>query len=392
MMKHLPKKLIGLLCTFLLLMALLPSAAGSQTMYFMAVNDKILDYSADTMPFVSDGTVYVPYQMFIAEHNGGVSLGVFYGVYEKYDINALSLYSRNEPILTFDRNGVNAYDAAGNTYSFHAITRNGITFVPASSVCTYFGLQYSYLPNDYGVLIRVKSEPNKTGGYWLNDRLLTSSARLKFIEQKKMFDKVQADSSLSPNPPPVSPSLTPSTDKSQVKVSFAFRCEGETGAAALLNTLSGSSAKALFFFSSQTLSQQDEQIRRLLAQGHRVGFLVEGTTAAQCLAQAEEGNRLLSHIARTKSDFLLVDDPALFEELTAQGWVCWKGNVAGIPTQDIRPASLSANIILNIEAKRNYARILMDDSATSLSALQRLLPQIEQGGYTFHSITEPDLT
>lgn len=390
-MKKLPKKLAALVCSLLLLLLLLPSASGVQTMYFMSVNDKVLDYSADTMPFISGGTVYVPYKMFIEEYNGGVYLGVFYGSSERF--NTLSLYSRYDPMLTFDIGAGTAYDAAGNTYSFRAIVRSGVTFVPVSAVCSYFGLQYSYLPNDYGVLVRVKKE----GTYWLSDRMFLSSATYKFMEQKQLFDREQEEL-LQPSPTPTvspeAPTASPETptDKSGVRISFAFRCDGENGADPLLDAFAGTDIKGLFFFRPEDLADRDDQIRRLLAEGHRVGFLTDGATADQCLQQAGEGNRLLAHIARARTDFLLVDNASLTEELAARGWVCWKGNINGIPANDLRPASLAANIMLNIEAKRSYGRILMDDSDTAVSALQRLIPQIHRGGYTFHAITEVDLS
>lgn len=386
-MKRVWRKLLVLAAALALLLTLLPAAAGAQSLYFMVVNDKVLDYSASTMPVMVDGTIYIPYHTFIGEYNGGVDLGVFYGISDRY--NTLSLYSRSNPILTFDINAGTAYDATGNTYSFRAIVRNGVIFVPAWAVCSYFGLQFSQLTNSYGVMIRVKKE----GSFWLSDRVLSSSASLVFEKQKQLFDREQLPqptASDSPSPSP-SPSDTP-TDKSRVQVSFAFRCGGELGPESVLDTLARYQLRALFLLRPSDLSQWDDAVRRLLAEGHRLGLLVEGETAEECLEQAQEGNRLLSHIARSRTDLLLAEGPdGLTEELRQAGWVCWRGNVSGIPTQDIRPASLAANILLNVEVKRSYARILMDNSATCVSALARLLPELERQGYLFHTITEIDL-
>ena len=382
MKKH-SKKLIALFGALFLFIAILPSALGVQTMYFMSSNDKVVDYKAETHPFISGGVVYVPFHMFIAEENGGTSLGVFYGISERY--NTLSLYSRSEPILTFDRNGANAYDAAGNTYSFHAITRNGITFVPAAAVCEYFNLEYSYLPNDLGVLIRVK----KSGSYWLNDRMFLSSANYKFVEQKQDFDKDQA-LQISPSSPAPSTGVA---DKSRIRISFAFRCQSAEGIDTVLDVFQGTDVKGLFFIRPDQLPKMDDQVRRLLAQGHRVGFTVDGADVEACLAQAEEGNRLLAHIARSKTDFLLTEgETSLTDSLAETDWVCWKGNINGIPNREIRPASLASNILLNAEAKRSYGRILMEDSQLCTDALAHLIPQLHQSGYTFHAITETDLT
>ena len=68
------KKVVAAAGTLLLLLALRPSAMGVQTMYIMSANDKVLEDSQDTMPFVSGGTVYVPYTLFIEEFNKGVAV------------------------------------------------------------------------------------------------------------------------------------------------------------------------------------------------------------------------------------------------------------------------------------------------------------------------------
>lgn len=385
--KRLRKTCVALLCCLVLFLAVLPAAAGAQSMYFMVVNDHLLDYSADAMPFVEGATVYVPYTMFIQEENGGVDLGVYYGVSEKN--NTLSLYTRSDPILTFDLSAGTTYNAAGSTYSFRAISRGGIIYVPAWAVCNYFGLQYSSVSTDYGVLIRVK----KSGSYWLNDRFYVSSASTLLSAQKKQFDADQADQTApaTPSPSP-SPSGQP-TDKSHVRVSFAFRCDSGSGPGQVLDALEGSGVNALFLFRPEELSLWDEEVRRLLGEGHRVGLLVDGETAEECLAQTRRGSDLLARTAWVKTDFLLVDgSEELREALSGLGWACWKGNISGLPQEETRPASLSANIMLNVEAKRSYARILMDDSDTSAAALSLLLPQLTGGGYTFHTITELDLT
>lgn len=378
------KRLIALICTLFLLLALLPSAAGAETMYFMAVNDNMLEYSPETMPMVSGGTVYVPYTMFLSEFNGGINLGVFYGWNKQ--LNTLSLYSQTKPVLTFDIGAGTSYDTMDNVYSFKAILRNGTIYLPVWWVCSYFDLQYSYLPNSFGVLIRVKREES----YYLTDRNFVSSATDKFREQKKQFDRIQAPAPTPTLMPPPTP--TPSPDQAlrgQVRVSLAFRCETGEGPQALLDVLERYQAKGLFFFRPDELVQWDDQIRRLLAGGHRVGVLVDGKTWSDCEDQAAQANRLLSRIARTRTDFLLVDGSRpLKQELVARGWVCWWENINGLPQEGSRLNGHAASLLLNIQTKRSLARITMDDSALCAGVLDRLLPRLGGGDYLFPAITE----
>lgn len=380
------KRLAGLFCVLALLLALLPSAAGAETMYFMAVNDTMVEYSKDRLPVIISGTVYVPYTMFLSEYNGGVKLGVFYG----WDgaRNSLSLYSQTKPILTFDIEAGTAY-TKDETYSFKAFMRNGMIYLPAWAVCDYFDLTYSYLPNSFGVLIRIKRE----GSYYLTDRNFVSCATDKFRDQKKEFERSQVvEPTATPTPAPTPTPTPPPSDQRQVRVSFAFRCGEGQGPEALLDSLGRYGVKGVFFFRSEELAGWDDQIRRLLAEGHRVGLIVDGADAAACEEQAEQGNRLLSRIACARTDFLLVDGPdKLRRELSELGWACWWYNIDGVPAPDARTASHTATLLLNIEAKQSLARILMDDSAVSAGALERLLPRLTGKGYLLWTVTEAQL-
>lgn len=385
------KRLMGFFCAFLLLVCLLPQAAGAATMYFMSVNDKVLEYSPDTLPFISDGVVYVPYTMFLSEFNGGIKLGVFYGWDGTH--SCLSLYSQEQPIpLTFDIGAGTAY-TKDETFSFRAIMRNSMVFLPARAVCNYFDLTYSYLPTDYGgYLIRVKGEYEVD--YYLADRIILSSGKDRFREQKKAFDRSQAAAPVStPTPTPApTPTPTPPAAHRQVKVSFAFRCDSGDGPRALLDSLTWYGAKSIFFFRPEDLVLWDDEIRELLTKGHRVGLIVNGADAADCGAQAAEGNRLLGHIAFTRTDFLLVDGAgALREELAAAGWACWWSNIDGVPAEDTGVIKHTSDIRLNLEAKKSLARILMDDSGTSVSTLDRLLPYLLRDEYTLWTVTETEL-
>lgn len=383
------KRLACLFCALILLLILLPSAAGAETMYFMAVNDRMLEYSPETMPVISGGTVYVPYTMFLSEFNGGIDLGVFYDWNKQF--NTLSLYSQTRPVLTFDIGAGTAYDTMDNVYSFKAILRNSTIYLPAWGVCDYFGLSYSYLPNSYGVLVRVKQE----GSYYLSDRFFVSSATSKFQEQKKEFDRAQAPTPTAvPTPAPTptpTPAPTPNAGETreQVRVCFAFRCDTGEGPEALADSLDRYGVKGLFFFRPDALTRWDDQIRRLLAGGHRVGILVDGPDAASCEVQAAEANRLLARIARTRTDFLLVDGPrTLRRELEGRGWVCWWENIDGVPGAGARVSGHTATLLLSIEAKQSLARITMDDSAVSAGTLERLLPRLRGENYLFPAVTE----
>ncbi len=381
------KKLLALLCVVALLCTFMPSAFAADQLYFVAVNDKMLEYSPDTQPIKSRGTMYVPYTVFLSEFNGGVNLGVFYG--RDKQRNTLSFYAKQTPTLTFDYGAGITYDTTDTVFNFRAIVRNGTVYLPAWAVSDYFGLECTYSATEFGDLVRIK----RADDYYLSDQFFLSSATDKFREQRKQFDRDQLGEPVVPTPVPT-PSPVPTTPdgQRQVSVCFAFRCDSGMGPSDLLDLLGTYGQTALFLFHPDDLARWDDHIRRLLAEGHRVGLIVNGETAEECVAQAEQGNRLLGHIARTTTDFLLVEgsDP-LRQELSLLGWACWNGNVDGIPAQGVRSTTLSSNLLNRIESRRSYARVLMNDSTTASQALSLLLPKLRGGAYLLKQVTEGEL-
>ena len=73
-MRRITTRLLAFLFTAALLLELVPSAVlAVETPYFTAVNDMLLDLDDATMPFWSEGTLYVPDTIF-----SGTTLGVTY--------------------------------------------------------------------------------------------------------------------------------------------------------------------------------------------------------------------------------------------------------------------------------------------------------------------------
>ena len=59
-------KLLAVLLCVVLLCGVMGTASGSSNVYFMAVNDTVVEMTADNMPIVVGGTLYVPYIMLSA--------------------------------------------------------------------------------------------------------------------------------------------------------------------------------------------------------------------------------------------------------------------------------------------------------------------------------------
>ena len=135
----------------LLALALLPAAGRAvlSDVYFTAVNEQLLDLSSETMPFWSDGVLYVSSRVF-----EGTDLGVSY--VRNNTMGLVMLYT-NRVDLRFDLEDQTAYDKRGNVYNGHAIERSGGIFFPLDLVCRYFRLTWSYSQTNTAPLIRIKS-------------------------------------------------------------------------------------------------------------------------------------------------------------------------------------------------------------------------------------------
>ncbi|MDE7220595.1 MAG: hypothetical protein K2O45_13415, partial [Oscillospiraceae bacterium] len=150
-MKNRLRRCAALALALLLLACLtnVPGRATASGVYFTAANDQLMDLTADTMPFYSNGVLYVSSRLFECDE-----LGVSYARHTS--LGLATLYSSTLD-LRFDLAGQVAYDKQGNFYSGYAIERGGVVFFPLNTVCRYFGLTWTLTETDIAPLIRVKS-------------------------------------------------------------------------------------------------------------------------------------------------------------------------------------------------------------------------------------------
>ena len=128
-------------------------------------DQEILPLDDATMPFWSNGYLYVASSIFTGQVNK--SLGVAYLPSNVSNPNLCILYTGNNRSLMFDLSGNFARDSDGNISFRGAIRRGGEIFVPASVVAEFFKLEYSVTPlsidtageSSYGALVWLR-QPN----------------------------------------------------------------------------------------------------------------------------------------------------------------------------------------------------------------------------------------
>lgn len=338
--------LAAVLCVALALGAFAVPASGSAgTVYLMAVNERVLPTTAENMPTVMGGVLYVPYTM-LSRRDSGINLGVN----ATYSTTRRTVLVSNSQIgVIFDTQSNTAKDLQDNPVPVRAMVRNSMVFLPIDWLCSYFGsISCSRVRTQYGIVVRVTN-----GAMVLRDMdfvdaaqdILAESLRNYLATVETPVPETPAPTpqpTPAPTPPPVqqptaaptTPPVQPTAEPSappplQAEVLLAFRW-GEQGPE-LAQVLEDRGMCALFLFTCEELRADEDGARRAVAAGHTVGLALTGRDAGECLAQLEEGRRLLAESARYYALVVSADglDRAGREELAGAGCAVWTATLRG---------------------------------------------------------------
>lgn len=392
------KRIIAVLCVCLLILSqglfmFAAAASSKEIVYFMAVNERVLDLRSDTMPFISNGGIYVPYIMF-DPNTTEVNLGTF----TTYGNNTVMVYSRSDGVMMFSLEDDTVITSTGKTFVRTAIRRNSMVFLPVDVVCDFFGLDWRMLDAPgFGRIVRVKSSAAQLS----NDEFKTAARHViaprysAYIKSLTPEEDPLPTPSPSPSPtptptptPPAPPQPTTPTrppDPEGGDVYLAFRCDadGNTGEAAAVLARRG--AFGLFLFRPDQLTAREEEIRLLAAVGHKIGLLLTGGEAEE---QADRGSRLLAHILRAGTDMALLEQEEGVEkpEPAPEGWFLWNTTVDGTPAGRSPSRQLQETVAAASVPEGCF--LLLDDSEQTAAQLEQLLSALESRGCAFPPVLE----
>lgn len=334
--------LAAALCAVLLLGMAVPAFGTPSTVYLMAVNDTVMETTAENVPAMVDGMLYVPYTM-LSSRISGIDLKVS-AVY--IATRRTLLVSSGQKGVMFDTQTNTAQDLQGNSLPVRAVVRNSMVFVPIDWVCEYFGtISCSRVRTRYGTLVRLTNSAAILSDVEFvdaGDSLLADSLR-RYLSTVENGGGTGASPSSQPEP---------SSAPSQAELYLAFRW-GEQ-AEEIARMLEGRGERALFFFTPDELREQDDLVRRLVGAGHTVGLSLEGASGPDCLAQAEEGRRVLAAAAWCSALVVRADrlEQEGWEELTQAGYVRWTATSRG------EDYSAGAALVEELDPKRmNYVEL-----------------------------------
>lgn len=393
------RRLVALVCTAALVVGLLLLSAGAANdewdanVIFSALNDTPLPLNDGSMPIRVRGTIYVPYTMLISTQNGGVKLGVFDGGQSKTN-NTLTLYTTKN--LTFDLKTGLSYDyfPDGERQNPTAVIRNGQIYVSAYATASYFGLRFTQDNIVFGTqhypYIRISSSAAV-----LSDAQFKDSVKTSYLVQLQNYYRTvtaQTGESGGESTPPVTtpaPVPEPNTDGRAVGVYLALRCDTGQATAALLDALKAEGRAALLLFPALELVGQDDLIRRAVGEGHVIGLITGGATLEEARGELAQGQELLSHIARTGTHIVLAEDGGVAAALAQEGWLCWRGNLSGLPGER-GSATVYTALLRALQDRESPARITLDDSETSSAVLTRLLRLLREDRYDYRTAVETE--
>ena len=274
-MKQLRSRALTALLVLALLAVMLPGSgnASGADIYFTAANDQMMELNSETMPFYSNGVLYVSSKVF----EGG-EVGLSYG--RNTSLGLATLYRQGSNLdLRFDLAGQVAYDKQDNLYEGYAVEKGGVVRFPLKLVCRYFGLSWSLNETDIAPLIRVKSD-----SVILSDADFISAAANLMTLRYDEYTRAQSVKPAPPEPPEVvEPEEPPVQAAEGQKVYPVF--DGQD-ALDILPVLGDT--QATFLLTASQMADGD-LLRALVAGGHGVALRVENAeNAAEELRQGRE--------------------------------------------------------------------------------------------------------
>ncbi len=374
-MKKGNKLLAAVLALILCLCVVMPAPAGAATPIFVAINDRVLEATAETMPIWVGNDIYIPYSVLDANTNG-----VRWGLYCRYiktdHILSVSDVDKRR-FLEFDlREGTSFNALTGEHFDGGAILRGSRPYLPLELVCDFFGLEYSYHTITQGKLLRIKSdEVVLTDERFIDAAVNVLDMRLKEYNQANGIE--------TPAPAPTTPEAptvgTPKVEK-QVPTYLAFTCGNAEELESLLIVLESSDIHAVIFLAPELIRERGDLVFWISGAGHTVGLTATGADPNEILQSLEQGSRALAEEAFLRTD--VVRAPAEYLSwLEDEGWVCWNSTLELSPTDRDNSTYFTNRVLTRLDGRTRATYLLLENSGNTLRVLPTLLKELEEAGF-----------
>lgn len=370
------KRLLAALACIVLAVQLAAPATAAGTVYFTAVNMSVLELSDATMPFWSDGYLYVPGSVFSTYSK---ELGVSYSYNAAKEKVVLYVNGDTVRSLLFDLNKDYAQDQAGNLYFQRPLVRGGVIFLPVALVAQCFGLAYTTIPVERGYLVWIRTQAVE-----LSERLFADAATYPMETRYNQYLKSQEASQ---------PDGTTESGGTQTvsgrQVYLGIRASDADTVSDLLDTLDQYDSQAAFYCTVEFLEREGELLRRMTATGQAIGILADAAADERTVAeQLAAGNAALEEATCGKTRLARLENVSdqTAADVEAMGYCClWPDlDRSDQPLAD----SGDAGTLLRRVNDRSGAVTVWLDTGTDAAGLGAFLGGLRSSGNRCLAVTE----
>jgi len=374
------KRILLVLIALCMLAAFVPAVANAAiTPYFVAVNDTLLPFYEDTMPFISGGILFMPDNVF--EHIDDIwAIG-------SASLEYIRLY-KGKTYVDFYTDSRLTLDHDGNTLRWPAARIIGEKFyLPMRQVCDYFGLTPQVIEVTRDIIadqqmyvVRIVSTSQINGETFVG--LNKSAIRAAYNQYYgPLLPPVSPPTDVPPTPPEEPP---PSYGDVTIHLSFYDISAGSAGAILdLLDIQMEQGFYSCFFVSGNDIAEDPGLIRKISGSGHMIGIWLE----TGGYSEFAETSAMLFEAAKVKTVIVSAREasPSAVAMADANGLILWENDL-GFADYDAQEVPLITDAIpVESGARRNLWFSCSEDAASVLPGVYAFLRTNE---YTVSRITE----
>lgn len=266
------KKVISFLLVLCLVSFIIPTISEADNEYiFTAINDTLLPLNTASMPVYTNGSLYIPYTVFV--YNG-------FGIYSSWfnGGTTLCLYDSSSTLF-FDMEKGNAFSESNKSFDISAVYINGTLYVPAYFVAGLFRLTCSVISSS-ATIVRICSGSQSYGN--------SSFASLCESEIRETLEALNPPVPPTPDKPDEEPE-----NYQNVTLLLSFRDISGENCRSILDTLNRWNLRVCFFVTPDEINENADLIRRITGCGHSIGIYLNNGT----YEEFEDGQRLLFEAA-----------------------------------------------------------------------------------------------
>ena len=358
------KRIICCLLTVALLLTFAPLGFASSGIYFTMINSNTPEtLSAGTMPFVRNGTMYVPASTL-------EQVGI--AVVRQSDKVRLSLRRDASVYVVFDLAGGSSVTSRGGSLAVAPLARQGTLFFPVGNtglatgaLASYFGVNFWIvqtspaptvrLYHDTGNLSHDALQRNGDQIFGLSSRFYAHTGQTPTGETGAATVSEDRDEAPVVTTPPHPPAVQGAPENAEntadaedteapapanpVALSFVGITQ-ET--AELLDALYIAQIPAGFFLTAADAQNYPDLVRRLRGEGHQIGIHLQ----SEAQAEFQEASDALFEAARLRTVLVTANDSTVAEEAYDLGLVIFNAPILRSITADC-VQSLSGDLLLD---------------------------------------------